>query len=135
MKKLLTLIFYFNLLFFSFDIKDVNTIDDIALIYDNDELYDQKYYSISFYDFYLNELNDSFKDLDIEIISVTPEDYKKMEYISVDNIIERVKNDLIKEGKVEQAINVYQNNFRIKSMVVLSTKKDMLELEKRVKII
>lgn len=135
MKKLLTLIFYFNLLFFFFDIKDLNSIDDIALIYDNDELYDQKYYSISFYDFYLNELNDSFKDLDIEIISVTPEDYKKMEYISVDNIIERVKNDLIKEGKIEQAINVYQNNFRIKSMVVLSTKKDMLELEKRVKII
>ncbi len=135
MKKLLTLIFYFNLLFFFFDIKDLNSTDDIALIYDNDELCDQKYYNISFYDFYLNELNDSFKDLDIEIISITPEDYEKMEYISVDNIIERVKNDLIKEGKVEQAINVYQNNFRIKSMVVLSTKKDMLELEKRVKII
>lgn len=135
MKKLLTLIFYFNLLFFFFNIKNLNSIDDIALIYDNDELYDQKYYNISFYDFYLNELNDSFKDLDIEIISITPEDYEKMEYISVDNIIERVKDALIKEGKVEQAINVYQNNFRIKSMVVLSAKKDMLELEKRIKII
>ncbi len=78
MKKLLTLIFYFNLLFFFFDIKEVNTIDDIALIYDNDSLYDQKYYNISFYDFYLSELNNSFKDLDIQIISITPEHYEKM---------------------------------------------------------
>ena len=135
MKKILTLIFYFNLLFFFFDTKDVNTIDDIALIYDNDSLYDQKYYEISFYDFYLNELEDSFKDLNIQIISVTPEDYEKIEFISVDKVIEKVKNDLINKGKVEQAINVYQNNFRIKSMVVISNKKDMLELEKRVKII
>ncbi len=135
MKKLLTLIFYFNLLFFFFDIKEVNTIDDIALIYDNDSLYDQKYYNISFYDFYLSELNNSFKDLDIQIISITPEHYEKMEFISADKVIERVKNDLINEGKIEQAINVYQDNFRIKSMVVISTKKDMLELEKRVKII
>lgn len=135
MKKLLTLIFYFNLLFFFFDIKDVNTIDDIALIYDNDSMYDEKYYNISFYDFYLSELNETFKDLDIKIISVTPEDYEKIEFISVDNIIERVKNNLINDGKEEQAINVYQNNFRIKSMVVISTKKDMIELEKRVKII
>ena len=135
LKKLLTLIFYFNLLFFFFDIKDVNTIDDIALIYDEDGLYDQKYYEISFYDFYLNELEDSFKDLNIQIISVTPEDYEKIEFISVDKVIEKVKNDLINEGKVEQAINVYQNNFKIKSMVVISTKKDMLELESRVKII
>jgi len=135
LKKILTLIFYFNLLFFFFDTKDVNTIDDIALIYDNDSLYDQKYYEISFYDFYLNELEDSFKDLNIQIISVTPEDYEKIEFISVDKVIEKVKNDLINKGKVEQAINVYQNNFRIKSMVVISNKKDMLELEKRVKII
>ncbi len=135
MKKLLTLIFYFNLLFFFFDIKEVNTIDDIALIYDNDSLYDQKYYNISLYDFYLSELNNSFKDLDIQIISITPEHYEKMEFISADKVIERVKNDLINEGKIEQAINVYQDNFRIKSMVVISTKKDMLELEKRVKII
>lgn len=135
MKKILTLIFYFNLLFFFFDIKDVNTIDNIALIYNNDSMYDEKYYNISFYDFYLSELNETFKDLDIKIISVTPEDYKKIEFISVDNIIERVKNDLINDGKEEQAINVYQNNFRIKSMVVISTKKDMIELEKRVKII
>lgn len=135
MKKILTLIFYFNLLFFFFDIKDLNSIDDIALIYDNNSINDEKYYNISFYDFYLNELNDSFKDLDIKIISVTPEDYEKIEFISVDNIIERVKNNLINDGKEEQAINVYQNNFRIKSMVVISTKKDMIELEKRVKII
>lgn len=135
LKKILTLIFYFNLLFFFFDIKDVNTIDNIALIYNNDSMYDEKYYNISFYDFYLSELNETFKDLDIKIISVTPEDYKKIEFISVDNIIERVKNDLINDGKEEQAINVYQNNFRIKSMVVISTKKDMIELEKRVKII
>lgn len=135
MKKILTLIFYFNLLFFFFDIKEVNTIDDIALIYDNDELYDQKYYNISFYDFYLSELNNSFKDLDIQIISITPEHYEKMEFISADKVIERVKNDLINEGKIEQAINVYQDNFRIKSMVVISTKKDMLELERRVKIV
>lgn len=135
MKKILTLIFYFNLLFFFFDIKEVNTIDDIALIYDNDSLYDQKYYNISFYDFNLSELKDTFKNLDIQIISITPEYYEKMEFISADKVIERVKNDLINEGKIEQAINVYQDNFRIKSMIVISTKKDMLELERRVKII
>jgi hypothetical protein len=135
LKKILTLIFYFNLLFFFFDIKDANTIDDIALIYDTDELYDQKYYDISFYDFYLNELNNSFKDLDIKILSITLEDYEKMEYISVDNIIERIRNNLIDEGKVEQAINSYKSNFKIKSMIVISTKKDILELENRVKII
>ena len=135
MKRLLTLIFYFNLLFFFFDVKDLNSIDDIALIYDNDSMYDEKYYNISFYDFYLSELNETFKDLDIKILSITPEDYEKIEYISVDKVIEDVKNNLINSGKEEQAINVYQNNFRIKSMVVISTKKNMIELEKRVKII
>ena len=135
LKRLLTLIFYFNLLFFFFDVKDLNSIDDIALIYDNDSMYDEKYYNISFYDFYLSELNETFKDLDIKILSITPEDYEKIEYISVDKVIEDVKNNLINSGKEEQAINVYQNNFRIKSMVVISTKKNMIELEKRVKII
>ncbi len=135
MKKLLTLIFYFNLLFFFFDIKDLNSIDDIALIYDNDSLYDEKYYNISFYDFYLSELEESIKDLDIKIISITPEDYEKLEFISVDKVIEEVKNSLINDNKDEEAINVYQNNFRIKSMVVISTKENIIELEKRIKII
>lgn len=135
MKKLLTLIFYFGLLFFFFDIKDLNSIDDIALIYDNDSLYDEKYYDISFYDFYLSELESSFKGLDIKILSITPEDYEKISFISVDKVIEDVKNNLINEGKVEESINVYSNNFKIKSMVLISTKKDMLELESRIKII
>lgn len=135
MKKLLTFIFYFGLLFFFFDIKDVNTIDNIALIYDNDSLYDEKYYNISFYDFYLSELEDSFKDLDVKILSITPEGYDKMDFVSIDKVIEDVKNNLINEGNEEKAINVYANNFKIKSMVLISTKKDMLELEKRVKII
>jgi hypothetical protein len=135
LKKLLTLIFYFNLLFFFFDIKDLNSIDDIALIYDNDSLYDEKYYNISFYDFYLSELEESIKDLDIKIISITPEDYEKLEFISVDKVIEEVKNSLINDNKDEEAINVYQNNFRIKSMVVISTKENIIELEKRIKII
>ena len=91
MKRLLTLIFYFNLLFFFFDVKDLNSIDDIALIYDNDSMYDEKYYNISFYDFYLSELNETFKDLDIKILSITPEDYEKIEYISVDKVIEETK--------------------------------------------
>ena len=135
MKRLLTLIFYFNLLFFFFDVKDLNSIDDIALIYDNNNLNDEEYYNISFYDFYLNELEDSFKDLDIKILSITPEDYEKISFISVDKVIEEVKNNLINSGNEEKAINVYKNNFKIKSMVVVSTKKDMIELEKRVKII
>ena len=135
LKKLLTFIFYFGLLFFFFDIKDVNTIDNIALIYDNDSLYDEKYYNISFYDFYLSELEDSFKDLDVKILSITPEGYDKMDFVSIDKVIEDVKNNLINEGNEEKAINVYANNFKIKSMVLISTKKDMLELEKRVKII
>lgn len=135
MKRLLTLIFYFNLLFFFFDIKDLNSIDDIALIYDNKNLEDEEYYNISFYDFYLSELEDSFDGLDIKILSITPEDYEKINFISVDKVIEKVKNDLIDEGKVEEAINVYENNFKIKSMVLISTKKDILKLEGRVKII
>ena len=135
MKKLLTLIFYFGLLFFFFDIKDLNSIDDIALIHDNDSLYDEKYYDISFYDFYLSELESSFKGLDIKILSITPEDYEKISFISVDKVIEDVRNNLINEGKVEESINVYSNNFKIKSMVLISTKKDMLELESRIKII
>ncbi len=135
LKRLLTLIFYFNLLFFFFDVKDLNSIDDIALIYDNNNLNDEEYYNISFYDFYLNELEDSFKDLDIKILSITPEDYEKISFISVDKVIEEVKNNLINSGNEEKAINVYKNNFKIKSMVVVSTKKDMIELEKRVKII
>lgn len=135
MKKLLTLIFYFNILFFFFDIKDLNSIDDITLIYDNDSLYDEKYYNISFYDFYLSKLEESIKDLDIKIISITPENYEKMEFISVDKVIEEVKNNLINDNKDEEAINVYQNNFKIKSMVVISTKENIIELEKRIKII
>ena len=135
LKKLLTLIFYFGLLFFFFDIKDLNSIDDIALIYDNDSLYDEKYYDISFYDFYLSELEESFKVLDIKILSITPEDYGKISFISVDKVIEEVKNNLIGENRIEESINVYSNNFKIKSMVLISTKKDMLELERRIKII
>ena len=135
MKKLLTLVFYFNLIFFCFDIKDVNTIDDIALIYDNDSLNDQKYYNISFYNLYLSEIDNAFKNLDIQIVSVTPEDYDKMPFTSTDNIIETIKKDLIENGYEEKAINVYKNNFKIKSMVVISTKKDMIALESRVKII
>lgn len=135
MKRLLTLIFYFNLLFFFFDIKDLNSIDDVALIYDNNNLNDEEYYDISFYDFYLNELEDSFKGLDIKILSITLEDYDKINFISVDKVIEEVKNNLIKEGKEEESINVYKNKFKIKSMVVVSTKKDMIELEGRIKII
>lgn len=135
MKKLLTLVFYFNLLFFFFDVKDLNSIDDIALIYDNKNLEDEEYYNISFYDFYLSELEDSFDGLDVKILSITPEDYDKINFISVDKVIEKVKNDLIDEGKVEEAINVYENNFKIKSMVLIGTKKDILKLEKRIKII
>lgn len=135
LKKLLTLVFYFNLLFFFFDVKDLNSIDDIALIYDNKNLEDEEYYNISFYDFYLSELEDSFDGLDVKILSITPEDYDKINFISVDKVIEKVKNDLIDEGKVEEAINVYENNFKIKSMVLIGTKKDILKLEKRIKII
>ncbi len=135
LKKLLTLIFYFNILFFFFNIKDLNSIDDIALIYDNKNIYDEEYYNISFYDFYLNELEDSFKDLDIKILSITLEDYDKISFISVDKVIEEVKNNLIDSGKVEESINVYKNRFKIKSMVLVSTKKDMIELEGRIKII
>lgn len=135
LKKLLALIFYSSLLFFFFDVKDLNSIDDIALVYDNKNLEDEEYYNISFYDFYLNELEDAFKDLDIKILSITPEDYEKINFISVDKVIEKVKNDLIDEGKVEEAINVYENNFKIKSMVLIGTKKDILKLEKRIKII
>ena len=135
MKRLLTLIFYFNLLFFFFDIKDLNSIDDVALIYDNNNLNDEEYYDISFYDFYLNELEESFKDLDIKILSITLEDYDKINFISADKVIEEVKNNLIDSGKVEESINVYKNRFKIKSMVLVSTKKDMIELERRIKII
>ena len=135
LKKLLTLIFYFNLLFFFFDVKDLNSIDDVALIYDNNNLNDEEYYDISFYDFYLNELEDSFNGLDIKILSITPEDYEKISFISVDKVIESVRNNLIDSGKVEESINVYKNKFKIKSMVVVSTKKDMIELERRIKII
>ncbi len=135
LKRLLTLIFYFNLLFFFFDIKDLNSIDDVALIYDNNNLNDEEYYDISFYDFYLNELEDSFNGLDIKILSITLEDYGKLNFISVDKVIEEVKNNLIDSGKVEESINVYKNKFKIKSMVVVSTKKDMIELEGRIKII
>ena len=70
LKKLLTLIFYFNIIFFFFDIKDLNSIDDVALIYDNRNIEDEEYYNISFYDFYLNELHDNFKVLDIKILSI-----------------------------------------------------------------
>ena len=135
LKRLLTLIFYSSLLFFFFDVKDLNSIDDIALVYDNKNLEDEEYYNISFYDFYLNELEDAFKDLDIKILSITPEDYDKINFISVDKVIEEVKNNLIDSGKVEESINVYKNNFKIKSMVLIGTKKDILKLEKRIKII
>lgn len=135
LKKLLTLIFYFNIIFFFFDIKDLNSIDDVALIYDNRNIEDEEYYNISFYDFYLNELNDTFKDLDIKILSITLEDYDKISFISVDKVIEEIKNNLIKEGREEESINVYKNNFKINSMVLISTKKDILKLEDRVHII
>ena len=77
MKRILTLILCFILLFFFFDVKDVNTIDDIALIYDNDSMYDEKYYSISFYEFYLSEFKSAFKDLDISVTDSLYEQKKR----------------------------------------------------------
>lgn len=126
MKKIVYSIFMFFLSFFFFNIKTVNTIDDIALVY-NEKEDAEKYYTISFYDFDIYDLDEAFKDLDIKILSIKPINCEKLYYVNTYKLIEEYNKSFSELGLLK--------SFKIESMVIISTKNELLELEKRVDII
>lgn len=145
MKKTLIFIIIF-LFFFSFlNIKSVNTIDSLVLMYDKNNLFEQEIFNINFYSFNVKEIPKVFKDLDIEIISVTPiKDLYKVKDLSTrgnslseitSNLIKDYTDNLIKSGYEEEALYFEQQGFNIESMKILCVIKDLIVLESRVKII
>lgn len=145
MKKFCLFIIIF-LSFFSFlNVRSVNTIDSLALIYDKNNLYEQDIFKINFFSFNVKEIPQVFKDLDIKIISVSPiKELYKMEDLTVrgnsleaisSNLIKDYTNRLINMGYDDAALYFEQKGFNIESMQILCLIKDLIDLESRVKII
>ena len=122
-------------MFFFFDIKKINTIDDIVLLHGDLQLYEENFYNINFKNFNIYELDNAFKDLDIKIISIKVNDLNKIGYTSSSKLIETYKNNLINQNLVEQGINSELRGFKIESMLILCTRNELEKLEKRVDII
>ncbi len=145
MKKSLTFVTIFICLFSFLNVKSVNTIDSMVLMYERDNLFEEDIFNINFFSFNVKEIPEVFKDLDIEIISVKPiEDLYESDDLSergnsfkeiTSNLINRYTNNLIKKGYEEEALYYEQQGFNIQSMKIRCLIKDLIILESRVKII
>lgn len=145
MKKALIFIIIFVSFFSFLNIKSVNTIDSIALVYDKNNLYEQEIFNINFYSFNVKEIPEVFKDLDIKIISVSPikELYKINDLVIRGNSLEEITSNLLEDytdnlieiGFEDEALYFEQQGFNIESMKIICLVKDLIVLESRVKII
>ncbi len=134
MKKIVFYFLFSFLSFFFFGIKDINTIDELALIYNQKDLEEQNYYKLNFYDFNIFELENVFKNLNIKIITLKPKYGESLEYKNTLSFTENYKEYLMNKGYDKEAASIELNGFKIDSMYILSTKEDLIKLEKRVKI-
>lgn len=128
LKKMINYLFLF-VFFFFFSINKVNTIDSVALIHNNRDIDEEKYYSINFYNFNIRDLQIAFKDLDIEILNIKPMNCEIIYFTSIEQVINDYNKFLMNDE------NLYLNNFYIESMKIISSKKNLLSLEKRIDII
>lgn len=134
MKKIVFYFLFSFLSFFFFGIKDINTIDELALIYNQKDLEEQNYYKLNFYDFNIFELEKIFKDLNIKIITLKPEYGESLEYKNTLEFIKNYKEYLIGKGYEKEVTSIELNGFEIDSMYILSTKEDLIKLEQRISI-
>lgn len=116
--------------FFFFDIKDVNTIDDVALIYDKKEN-TEEYFSVSFYDFNVLDLDRVFKGLNIKILSVKPYNYDKIYYDNTYKLIEEYNKKYLDNSFIVTTLK----SFQIENMVIICTQSELSRLESRIGII
>lgn len=143
MKKITFIIILF--IFFFYNIRSINTIDSIVLMYEQDNIYEEDIFNINFFSFNIMNIPQIFKDLDIKIISVKPEEnlYYKKSIKAFGNTYEEITKNLLKDystilnnnGYVEQSYYFEQKGFNITSMKIRCIIKELIELEKRVKII
>lgn len=135
LKRIISYFFFFLFLLFLFNIPKAGTIDGISLKYNKNDLYEEKYHKVSFYDLNIYELEEVFKNLNIRIINVKPVDYKEIEYKSYADTIDSYKKLLINENFSEIPLNSNLRGFNVESMLILCTTKELIELESRAKIL
>lgn len=145
MKKSLLLISFFFFLFLFLNIKKINTIDSMVLMYEKDDLFEQDIFDINFYAFNVKEIPKAFRDLDIEIIRVVPKkDLYDNEALSVIgnnyeeitfNLMKKYSKRLAAKGHEDQSLYYLQQGFSIQSMKIRCLIKDLTVLESRINII
>ncbi len=97
-------------------------------MYEKDNLFEEGTFDINFFSFNVKDIPETFKDLDIKIISVTPiKELYKSNTLSVrgnslkeitSNLIREYTGSLIKDGYEEEILYFEQQGFNIESMKI-----------------
>lgn len=145
MKKSISFIIIFVFLFSFVNVKSVNTIDSVVLMYEKNNIFEENYFDLTFFSFNVKEIPQKFKDLEVEIISVKPVSdlFDSNILTSRGNTFEEITSNLIKKysstimekGYDEQALYYEQQGFNIESMRVKCLVKDLIILERRINIV
>lgn len=122
-------IFSFFILFFLFNTLHIDSNSTKRLIYDINDLYDNKYNVIYFVDTDSNELREILNDLNIEVLSYIIDDKKY--YV---RNIEELEEIYLKNKNLEEKILYQINGFKIDGISTVCTNEKLIELDKLLEI-
>lgn len=140
MKKIIFYTIFLILLFFFLNVKKVETENFISMNYNEQELYNQGYFSLKVYDFNITDLN-ILKKYNLDIISITPS--KNIYNINIIKFNNKGINQIINQSidyyisninqNYEDNISYIKNNgFNIYSIKVFTTNYELIKLEKEI---
>lgn len=142
MKKTLLLICFFTLLFLFINLKSNDTDSYVSLnYYDEDTIYNEKYFTLKLYDFNILNLK-RLLNYNIVIISIIPEkNIYNINNITFDNhditeiiltSISDYKNKLLNNNLLDEALYIENKGFNIDKIKILTTYKEIFNLEKKI---
>ncbi len=141
MKKTFILFILFIVSFFLYEPVKVNSFDEIALLYNKNELYEQGRFNLYFYSLNSFDLNLILKNKNIKLISVTPYEnsYGVGTLYPEGNTSEEIINSLNEQYNryliAGEYNNTIQNGFGVYKIKVECLVKDLIIIEKSLNVI
>ncbi len=94
----------FLLLFFIFNLNEIDSNSDLKTLYNVDDIYEENYYTIYFKNINSHKLNNILKENNIKVLSYIIND-KKYYAKNINELIEKFSNNLSLEEQIINNIN------------------------------